>query len=77
MPSISVLTTNVKTAAYPPSPQIAKPRKRTRRHAMLLPHYALHENAPTVPQLQQATAGVFARMGMLCIVQQMGGCDDH
>ncbi len=71
MSSIPEVTTNVKTAAHPPSPQAAKPRKRKRSRAVVLPHFALHSEAPTLSDVQQAALGAFARLMKAYALQQV------
>ncbi len=74
MTSIPILTTNVKVS-YPPHRKTRKDRKAASNVIDALPHFASHENAPTLPQLQQAISGAFARLVMLRVVQQMEGND--
>ena len=74
MTSIPVLTTNVKVS-HPPQRKTHKHRKAASNVIDALPHFASHENAPTLPQLQQAISGAFARLVMLRVIQQMGGND--
>jgi hypothetical protein len=70
MPNIPDLAEKVKDAAHPPSTQAAKRRKRKSR-PVVLPHYAMHLDAPTLSDVQQAALGAFARLMKAYALQQM------
>ena len=61
MSSIHALAPNdqAKQQLKPPS---TKRRARSNRALELLPFYATHTNAPTLSDVQQASAGVIARL---------------
>ncbi|MBA2680573.1 MAG: hypothetical protein H0U76_19525 [Ktedonobacteraceae bacterium] len=75
MTSIPVLTTNVKTAAHPPSTKARKPRKHAEWNVKALPFAATHADAPTLPEIQQEAMGVFARILLADALRAKEGLD--
>ncbi len=72
MTSIPEIAAKVKTSR-PPSTRTCKRRKHEVARAM--PYYAVHTQAPTLSDIQQATMGVFARLMMMRLLQDMEGND--
>jgi hypothetical protein len=72
MTSILELTTKVK-ASHPPC---KKPRaSRKKGLATAMPYYSVHSQAPTLPDVHQAAAGVLARWLMGELLRAKGGRD--
>ncbi|MBA2680455.1 MAG: hypothetical protein H0U76_18910 [Ktedonobacteraceae bacterium] len=73
MPSISVLTPNVKTAAHPPSSKPRESRKHAEWNVKTLPFAVTHSDAPTLPAIQQAALGIFARIHLIIALREKEG----
>ncbi|MBA2679761.1 MAG: hypothetical protein H0U76_15360 [Ktedonobacteraceae bacterium] len=67
MTSIPELTAEVKTSSLPGT---RSRKRRTYVAARALPHYALHTHAPTLPDIQKAASGVFARLMVMRALEE-------
>ncbi|MBA2678216.1 MAG: hypothetical protein H0U76_07485 [Ktedonobacteraceae bacterium] len=73
MPSITVLTPNVKTASHPPNSKPHGSRKHAEWPIKVLPFAVTHIDAPILPDVQQAALGIFARIHLIVALREKGG----